>query len=147
SGQKAESTPAASARASNTCFLSQDALEGLSPRRHGLNTSNMPQRGLFSIFLEAFGEAHRELHQDLLKLDGCGCYPKMSDLARCCGKRDWNNALEKVRESIEDTKAAMQQSFTMQKGKPGMHVEEVYNGPAQEALKKLEDVEQDLQGG
>lgn len=27
------------------------------------------------------------------------------------------------------------------------HVEEVYNGPAQEALKKLEDVEQDLQGG
>ncbi len=27
------------------------------------------------------------------------------------------------------------------------HVEEVYNGPAQEALKKLEAVEQDLQGG
>lgn len=44
----------------------------------------------------------------------------MSDLARCCGKRDWNNALEKVRESIEDTKAAMQQTFTVQKGKPGV---------------------------
>ena len=28
-----------------------------------------------------------------------------------------------------------------------MHVEEVYSGPAGEALKKLEDVEQDLQGG
>eukprot|EP00434_Breviolum_minutum_P023481 symbB.v1.2.020713.t1/scaffold1752.1/size160374/4 len=108
----------------------------------------MPRRGLFSIFLEAFGEANRELHHEILKLNGCGgCYPEMSDLARCCGKRDWNNALEKVRESIEDTKAAMQQSFTMQKGKPSEHVEEVYNGPAQEALKKLEDVEQDLQGG
>ena len=41
----------------------------------------------------------------------------------------------------------MQQSFTIHKGQPAEHVEEVYNGPAGEALKKLEDVEQDLQGG
>ncbi|CAE7200104.1 unnamed protein product [Symbiodinium sp. CCMP2592] len=108
----------------------------------------MPRRGLFSVFLEALGEASRELHQDLVKLDGCGgCYPETSDFARCCGRRDMNNALEKVRESIEDTQAALHQSFTIKKGQPGMHVEEVYSGPALQALKKLEDVEQDLSGG
>lgn len=81
----------------------------------------------FSIFLEAFGEANRELHhvvvpsdetttdkgserswlpwtelgwihlhpgrcKEILKLNGCGgCYPEMSDLARCTETR-WKSA-------------------------------------------------------